>query len=177
MDTAVRQVSAEWRRRTGGLGLLGPDPGRAALAALAAAVGTAIFIVILDCWMFRAQLPAGYAGLYTSPLWPRLPKTCAETTLEDLKYRLLLMTALMAGAVAILKRPPSAPLVLAIAVVVQFANIGVLVLVYPLYATLRYWAVGTTWGWLYWRHGLLAAMAAHAGTHLFLDPILLIGLR
>ncbi len=86
------------------------------------------------------------------------------------------MTTLVALISALRRRKSPALLILAIAVAVQFVNVAPLVVAYPAYGPLRYWAVGTTWGWLYWRHGLLVAMAAHAGTHLLLDPILLIGL-
>jgi len=159
------------------MGVLAPDPRRAALAVLLSLAGTAAFIAVLDLWLFRANLPAGYAAHYTSALWPRLPAVLAECVLEDLKYRLLLMTTLVALTAALTRRRPPALLILAMAAGVQFVNVAALVGAYPLYASLRFWAVGITWGWLYWRHGLVAAMAAHAGTHLLLDPILLIGLH
>jgi len=64
------------------------------------------------------------------------------------------------------------PAVVAIIVAAQFANVGVLVVADPLYAGLRYWLVGCVWGWLYWRHGWLAAVAGHVLTHPVLDPVL-----
>lgn len=167
----------DMRRWTGGLGILPANPRRAALAVLAGMSGTAAFIALLDLGLFRGHLPEGYVAFYSSPLWPRLATIAAQAALEDLKYRFVLMTALVAAAVLLIKRPPSAALVLTIAIFVQFANVGAWVLADPLYASLRYWLVGTTWGWLYWRHGLIAAITAHAGTHLILDPVLLLGLR
>jgi hypothetical protein len=161
----------------GGLGILASNPRQAAVAIVAGMSGTAAFIAILDLWLFRGHLPNGYEEFYSSPLWPRLPAICAECILEDLKYRLLLMTTLVGLITALKRKAPPAVLILVIAAAVQFVNVAPLVVAYPLYGSLRYWAVGTTWGWLYWRHGLVAAMAAHAGTHLLLDPILLIGLR
>jgi hypothetical protein len=175
--SAAMPAWTDMRRWAGGLGVLAPDPRRAALAIVVGMIGTAAFIAVLDLWLFRGHLPKGYAAYYTSPLWPRLPAICAECVLEDLKYRLLLMTTLVALIAALMRRMPPAFLILVIAVGVQFVNVAPLVGAYPVYGSLRYWAVGTTWGWLYWRHGLLAAMAAHAGTHLILDPILLIGLH
>jgi len=44
----------------------------------------------------------------------------------------------------------------------------------PLYASLRYLAVGTVWGLLYWKQGWLAAAAGHGLAHLILDPLLLV---
>ena len=164
------------RRWTGGLGIFAPNPRHAALAVAVSIAGTAAFIAVLDLWLFRGHLPNGYVQFYTSPLWPRLPAICAECIFEDVKYRLLLMTTLVALITALRRKQSPALLILAMAVAVQFVNVAPLVVAYPAYGPLRYWAVGTTWGWLYWRHGLLAAMAAHAGTHLLLDPILLIGL-
>ena len=164
------------RRWTGGLGIFAPNPRQAALAVAVSITGTAAFIAVLDLWLFRGHLPNGYVEFYRSSLWPRLPAICAECIFEDLKYRLLLMTTLVALISALRRRKSPALLILAIAVAVQFVNVAPLVVAYPAYGPLRYWAVGTTWGWLYWRHGLLVAMAAHAGTHLLLDPILLIGL-
>ena len=87
------------------------------------------------------------------------------------------MTTLVALIAALARKKTPALLILVIAAAVQFVNVAPLVVAFPAYGPLRYWAVGTIWGWLYWRHGLLAAMAAHAGTHLILDPILLIGFR
>jgi hypothetical protein len=165
------------RRRTGGLGILASNPRRSALAIVVSMTGTAVFIALLDLWLFRGHLPQGYVEFYTSPLWPRLPGICAECVFEDVKYRLLLMTALVGLTAVVMRGRPPVILIFAFAIFVQFVNVATLVVAYPLYGTLRYWAVGATWGWLYWRHGLLAAMAAHAGTHLLLDPILLFGLR
>lgn len=54
---------------------------------------------------------------------------------------------------------------------------GLSVFADPLYATLRYWLVGAVWGWLYWRHGFLAALAGHGLSHLLLDPLLLRALQ
>jgi hypothetical protein len=47
----------------------------------------------------------------------------------------------------------------------------------PVYASLRYLAVGSVWGWLYWRHGWVSALIGHGAAHLVLDPLLLVGLR
>jgi hypothetical protein len=75
-------------------------------------------------------------------------------------------------------RRPIPPLAFVVAILVsQFANVGGLVLAIPLYATLRFWMVGSVWGWLYWRQGWLAALIAHGTIHLLLDPLLALVLR
>ncbi len=56
--------------------------------------------------------------------------------------------------------------------VAQFADIGGLVVAWPEYAVPRFWLVGTVWGWLYWRHGFVSALAGHGLCHLLLDPVL-----
>jgi len=101
---------------------------------------------------------------------------CLLAIFEEVKYRLLLMTVLMLAITALLKRTPSGWCVLLIIIAAQVANVGYLVADDPAYGSLRYLAIGCTWGWLYWKHGWLSAMMAHGITHVLLDPMLLIGL-
>lgn len=131
---------------------------------------------MIDCYMFRNYLPQEYINFYTSSITPRILLICVLSMLEEVKFRLFLMTALVLGATYILGRRPSNVIMLVIIVVAQFANVGALVLADPAYAALRYLAVGSVWGWLYWRYGWLAAFIGHSTTHLVLDPLLLIGL-
>ena len=147
------------------------DRQAAAKATVAAVVGVTAFIVLLDGLLFRRWLPADYVNFYAGPLLPRMARMCASAALEEVEFRLLLMTGLVM-AMSRLKRPlPPAAFVAAI-LISQFANVGGLVLAYPLYASLRFWAVGSVWGYLYWRHGWLAALIGHASCHLLLDPLL-----
>lgn len=156
---------------------LRPESRRAAAGAILLAVlGVAAAIVGLDGWLFRGHLPQDYVEFYTGPLSPRTFVVCAFAMMEEVKYRLLLMTALV--VLARLMRVPLTPAVLwGIIVIAQFANVHALVLDDPLYATLRYWAVGCVWGWLYWRHGWLSALLGHGVSHLALDPLLLVALK
>lgn len=148
----------------------------AARAVVLAVVGVTVFILLLDGWLFRAHLPQRYVDFYTSPLSPRTFVVCAMAMIEEVKYRLLLMTALV--VLARLARVPMMPALLwGIVIVAQFANVHPWVLDDPLYATLRYWVVGCTWGWLYWRHGWVAALLGHGVNHLLLDPLLLVALK
>lgn len=152
---------------------LRPSDWRAAFIAVAAGiVGVTAFITLLDIVLFRAALPADYVAFYTSPLLPRTPLTCVLAAIEEVEFRLILMTALVMAIRWWRGRPLSPALFVAVILASQLANAGALVLADPLYGSLRYWAVGCVWGWLYWRHGWLAALAGHASAHLLLDPVL-----
>lgn len=160
----------------GGLRITAPDPGAAARAVALCVVGVTAFVVLLDGFLFRAHLSRDYVAFYTGPLFPRIFAMCLLACIEELKFRLLLMTALVALAALFRRKPPALWFVAAI-LAAQFANVGALVLADPLYASLRFWAVGSVWGWLYWRHGWLAALVGHGTVHLLLDPALLGVLR
>lgn len=147
------------------------DRQAAAKATVAAVIGVTAFILILDGLVLRLWLPADYVGFYTGPLLPRTAKMCVSAALEEVEFRLFLMTGLLV-AMSWVRRPlPPAAFIAAI-LISQFVNVGGLVLAYPLYASLRFWAVGSVWGYLYWRQGWLAALLGHASCHLLLDPLL-----
>jgi hypothetical protein len=118
-----------------------------------------------------------YVAFYTSPLMPRLLAICLLAAFEETKFRLVLMTLLILAAVALWRKTPPAWYFVLIIVVAQFANVGGLVLHDPMYGSLRYLALGSVWGWLYWKHGWLSALTGHSTTHLFLDPLLFFGLQ
>jgi hypothetical protein len=149
-----------------------PDNLNAALrATLGAVVGVSLFVVALD-QAFNAALPEGYRHFYTAPLYPRMFASCLGALKEELLYRLLLTTAL--AALPMLWGKSAGPKwMIAAIVLAQFANVQALVLEVPPWGALRFWLVGCTWGWLYWRHGLASAMVGHGAVHLLLDPLLL----
>ena len=146
------------------------------MAVAASIVCVTAFIAILDALVFRQSLPPEYVANYTSPLVPRTFITCMAAALDEIKFRLVLMTALVMLLGWWRGRLSPAWFVAAI-LAAQFVNVAGIVLADPLYGTLRFWAVGSVWGWLYWRHGWLAALAGHGTTHLLLDPVLLALLR
>jgi hypothetical protein len=153
-----------------------PSDWRAAAIAVALSIAAVTaLILILDCFLFRAHLPANYVAFYTSPLTPRLQAICVFAAFEEVKFRLLLMTALYVVVAAFLKRTPPAWCFVLIIVAVQWANVGAYILNNPdpAYTLLRSLAVGCVWGWLYWKHGWLSALIGHSSTHIFLDPLLL----
>jgi Type II CAAX prenyl endopeptidase Rce1-like len=141
---------------------------RAVLLCIALVTG---FIVALDALLFREHLSSDYITSFSSPPWPRMLRLSLLAAVEEVQFRLLLMTALAAMAVRIQGRL-TLPAAIAIIAAAQFANVGTLVLADPWYAIPRYWLVGCVWGWLYWRRGWLAALAGHTLTHPLLDPAL-----
>ena len=161
-----------WRTLSGGLTLRPPDWRAAGIAVACAIMGVTASILVLDGLLFRQHLTPDYVRVFTSPLIPRLPVLSLIAALEEVKYRLLLMTTVVALQKLIFGRLSVSSFVAAI-VISQFVNVGSLVLADPVYAALRYWAVGCVWGWLYWKHGWLAAMTGHAGSHLLLNPLLM----
>ena len=156
---------------SGGLRLRPADWNAAAIAIAASIIGVTLFILMLDAVIFRNSLPADYVAFYTRPLLPRVIIACVMSGVEEVIYRLILMTLLII-MVTRWRGPPASATVVAVILLSQFMNIGALVVADPLYASLRFWAVGSVWGWLYWRHGWLAALIGHGSTHLLLDPAL-----
>jgi membrane protease YdiL (CAAX protease family) len=159
----LRLLPSDWRIATVAIGL--------------SIAGVTAFITVLDCVLFRSQLAPSYVEFYTSPLMPRTLVMCLLAIFEEIEFRLLVMTVLALAITALWKRTPPSWCFVLIIIAAQFANVGAFVLHDPLYASLRYLAVGSVWGWLYWRYGWVAALLGHATTHLLLDPLLLVGLR
>jgi hypothetical protein len=161
-------------RFPGGLRLLPADWRRAGVALAASLVGVTAFIALLDAVLLRGALPPDYLAHYTSPLLPRMVQACLYAALDEVMFRLLLMTVLVMLLSWWRRGGPSSAWIVAVIIAVQFVNVGEIVLAFPLYGTLRFWAVGCVWGWLYWRHGWLTALAGHSAVHLLLDPVLLV---
>ena len=155
-----------------GLRILPPDRSAAIRDTVCSILGVTTFIVVLDALVFRAHLPRPYIALYTSPLMPRLWVISVMAGIEEIKFRLILMTGL-ALLFSLGRGRLTTPAAIAIILAAQFANVGHIVLADPVYGTLRYWLVGCVWGWLYWRHGWLTAFVGHVATHPVLDPALL----
>ncbi len=161
--------------RANGLHLLPVNCANAARAVVACILAKALFVVVLDTVIFRNNLSPNYVTLYTSPLIPRTPVLCLLAAVEEVKYRLLVMTGLTMVA-ALWRGKVSGAMFEAIILASQFYGVWPQVLNDPIYGSLRYWAVGCLWGYLYWRHGWLAALIGHAMSHLVLDPLLLVAI-
>jgi hypothetical protein len=158
----LRLAPADWKEATLAIGL--------------SIAGVTTLVVLLDCVFFRAHLQPQYVEFFTSPLKPRVLPTCFLAIVEEIKFRLLVMTGLAAAIAALWRRTPPAWCFVLIIVSAHFADVGALVLHDPVYGSLRYLAVGSVWGWLYWRYGWLSALIGHVATHLLLDPLLVVWL-
>lgn len=173
-ERAIREHLRSLLPLLSGLRLLPKDWNAAAKTIFASIAGVTLFILILDGILFRRSLPADYVAFYTSALIPRVIVVAILASLEEVKFRLLLMTAAVMIASSLWRRPLPPLAFIAIILACQFANVGGLVVADPLYSSLRYWAVGSVWGLLYWRHGWAAALIGHAATHFILDPLLMV---
>lgn len=152
-----------------------PEHPRNALRAIAAslAIVTAAGL-ILDVVVFRDRLPAWYIEHFRE-LSPRSVLTVSLWAATAEVYRGLLMTGVLAALSLQGGRPSAARFIFAIAAA-QLVLVWPAVIADPLYGLLRCWAVGCVWGWLFWRHGWLSALAAHSAVHILLDPMLRIAL-
>ena len=142
-----------------GLRLL-PEYTGAAVRWTALSVLAVCAMVIASDLAFRAVLPVEYLAHYMAPLWPRMAWAALGSLREELLYRLGLMTVLAALPQLVGRRVGKGWMVAAI-VIAQLANIGTLALAYPPYGLLRFGIAGCVWGWLYWRHGFVSALAGH----------------
>ena len=85
-----------WRTLSGGLTLRPPDWRAAGIAVVFAIAAVTASILVLDGLLFRQHLAPDYVRFFTSPLIPRLPVFSLISAIDEFKYRLLLMTALVA---------------------------------------------------------------------------------
>ena len=138
-------------------------------------IGVTVFIVLLDAVLFHGRLDRGYVAFYTSPLAGRTIPMCLKALTEEVTYRLLMMTSIVVLIKAVRGAVSPMAFILA-AIAAQLCGVWPFLLHDPLYASLRYLAVGTVWGLLYWKHGWITAASGHALTHLLLDPILAMAL-
>jgi len=146
-------------------------------AALAAMASVALLCIVSDV-LFRSILPAAYLALFVPA---HLPATMIAFTInaigEELVFRLGVMSVLLFGLMAALRRSAPEPAIVFIAAVLaQLLNLARFGVPHGweeiIHWMLRYLAPGIVWGWLYWRYSFATALFAHAGTHLVLDPAL-----
>lgn len=168
--------------RRSGLGAGAADPRLSGLIGLGAALVVALWVLLIDGWLFRGVLPSSYVSLLRAPLCLRLLYFMPRAFNENILYRLFLMSALAWLFGLVWRRengePAQAALwaaivlsqVINIAINVGFADPHGVTGVTLFYDAVRYVAPGVVWGYLYWRHGLATAEIAAVGTHLFLQP-------
>jgi hypothetical protein len=152
------------------------------LMPLTVGAAVALWVVIIDCLVFREILPARYVDIFRSnPVGARLLYFMMRAFLENTVYRLFLMTFLVwiLGYLWRTKegRPANGAYWTAMTLA-QITNIGINVVAQLptatplsiLYDGLRFVVPGMVWGYLYWHHGFVTAEIASIGAHPFLQP-------
>ena len=162
-----------------GLRLEGHSCRSPVLLGLAAAIAVAIYVVLLDCFIFRARLDPAYAAFLHQPLGLRLMYFMPRAFNENIMYRLFGL----GGLAWLLSRGGRVPVrgwMFAAAMVgAQMTNIWFNVVALsdlPIsaasltYDALRYIAPGLLYAMLYIRNGFVVAEVASVSCHIFLQP-------
>lgn len=152
--------------------------------ALAAAVGVAALVIILDALLFRSTLAPAYIKAFSDPLGIRIAFYAARTLTEEVLYRLVLMSSLiwLAGHALATSAPRlQRYAIYAVIVMVQLINVlpktpvlytAHLAPAMAGYVLLRYIIPGLVWGGIYWRFGFTACALAHVGAQVVLQVAL-----
>jgi hypothetical protein len=176
---ALVAVAGGLASRSAGLSLGGQGRGAPLGIGLSAAALVAARVVLLDCVLFRASLPDGFAAFLRAPLHVRLFYFMLRAFNENVIYRLFGF----GGSVWLLGkwrgRAPGMVAMLAVAAAVQAVNIGGNVIWAggaPItaaglgYDALRFILPGMVSAWLFTRYGFATAEVASVSCHLFLQP-------
>ena len=141
-----------------------------------------------DVFVFRAVVPASQrAVVATTSAIQRIAFFAPLALLDEIAFRLLLMSALV-WLLTCTKAPfgPVCPsgdfrvwtAIIAVAVIympLHPAYLASLDLLAPLVVAREvalHISAGILWGYLYWRYGLVSAIAGHIGAHVALQPLL-----
>ena len=149
------------------------------------AVAVAIAVATVDGFLYRGLLSPNYVQIFSAVgLGSRLLYFMPRAFNENLIYRWCVMSILiwMIGALwhDADHRPSTGAHWMGI-VLAQVINISINVVATSsgpitsgvlLYDGIRYIVPGVIWGYLYWRHGFVAAEIASVGTHPLLQPAL-----
>lgn len=149
---------------------------------LAMAAVVAIWICVLDGFLFRHLLTTDYVRFIRSPLPNRMVYFMLRAFNENVIYRLFVFSTLTYLA-RLLRKPKglTPALVISAMALAQAINIGMNVLALSsepatfavvIYDCLRYIAPGVLWAWLFWRFGFMTAEIASVSCHIFLQPML-----
>lgn len=158
-------------RRLGGLRLLPANPRLAFRDGCAAVFAVTAAVLLLDVVVFRRSLTEDYVTFYTAPLWPRTLEMGIKAVEEEIIYRLGLMSALVFALNLVRGRVAPGNFWAAI-ICSQLVLVWPSIVEFPLWGSLRFWAVGCVWGWLYWKRGWVTSAVGHGVVHFLLDPIL-----
>lgn len=174
---AAMVLAGWWAAGQSGLRLEGHGARTPALIGVAGALAIALWVVVLDCFVFRAVLVPPYVQFMHEPLAMRASYFILRTFNENIIYRLFLTSV---AVLALTRLRVATPLTVFVAIVaVQFVNIAANVFLQEhvtpmlfLYDVLRYIVPGVCWGWLYYRFGFVTNEIAAVGCHVFLQPMI-----
>lgn len=155
------------------------------LTPLLIAAGVAVYVTLIDVWVFRSILMSGYLNFIPeSGLVDRLSYFMLRAFNESILYRLFLSSILVWALGQLWRGDDGLPanraywvgIVIAqavnIAINVTFLNGFSTTPAFLLHDALRYVTPGVLWGYLYFRHGFTTHEIAAVGTHIFLQPML-----
>lgn len=154
---------------------------------LLCAAGTAAFIIIVDCFIFRQILTPDYLTALRQPLGARLLYFPIRAFVENTIYHLFVLSLLVLAFGTVWRKTDGSPSDGAFWAAIILSQVGNivwnLVLMEPMtptilgYDTIRYVVPGCLWGYLFWRCGFVTAEIGHVATHFFLQPAFNIWLR
>jgi hypothetical protein len=153
---------------------------------LAFAIGVGLlfgaFMAISDAYLFQAAVPTSQQELISSSTAAqRIVYFARGAIIDELEFRLILKTAMVWLLATFFGTPRRWFYWLAILTIALVAypvsHLAYLATLNPTaWTVLRELALhgsaGVLWGYLYWRHGLIAAMAGHVSAHVSLEPLL-----
>src|SRR6266446_260315 len=150
---------------------------------LAIGVGLAfgVYMAMADALLFRSVIPAAQAALVSGfSALNRIAYFTPLAVLEEVESRLVLMSALV-WILTVLAGPRAWCFWAAIMVTAMLfypaLHVAYLSALAPTPLTvvreiMLHSGAGIVWGYLYWRHGLVAAIAGHISAHISLQPLL-----
>jgi hypothetical protein len=157
---------------------------RSAVIAVVAGLLFGAYMVAADALVFHAVIPGSQAELLLVPAAQRIVYFARGALIDELEFRLVLMTALVWLFVTLAGSQRQwcywASILLAALVAYPLAHWAYLAALQPgALAIARevslHGAAGALWGYLYWRHGFVAAVLGHVSAHLTLEPLLGLG--
>lgn len=172
----IMALSGAWAASHAGLRLDGHGARHPWAFGLIGAISVALWVAMLDCWLFRPMLDPSYAKFLHMPLLPRLLYFMPRSFNENIIYRLFVFSIFM---LALKRLRVASPVMIIVAMTAaQCINIAANVVIWePITATslfydaLRYVAPGVLWAWIYDRFGFSTAEIAAVGCHVFLQPV------
>jgi hypothetical protein len=148
---------------------------------LGAAAG--VLLVAMEALLFLRELPPAMLSLFGIPLWKRLLAGVLYGGINEEVLMRLFLVSLMAWLLGKFWRTPEGrpaggafwSAIILVALVFGLGHLPATATMAPLTpvlvtrALLLNGVAGVAFGYLYWRHGLEAAMVGHAATHLVLQ--------